>query len=83
MRREPCDSTEPALRPVGSDVHRSPQHGPVRPPSGCRFRTRCPECASQLTDSERAARVEQVPDLLDRGGGNPVACHYAENVQLL
>ncbi|WP_150135836.1 ABC transporter ATP-binding protein [Streptomyces hyaluromycini] len=26
MRREPCDSTEPALRPVGSDAHRSACH---------------------------------------------------------
>ncbi|MEU9150672.1 oligopeptide/dipeptide ABC transporter ATP-binding protein [Streptomyces sp. NPDC048417] len=56
---------------------------PVRPPSGCRFRTRCPKFANQLTDSERTACVEQVPDLVDRGGGNPVACHYAENVRLL
>ncbi|MFF7473057.1 oligopeptide/dipeptide ABC transporter ATP-binding protein [Streptomyces sp. NPDC008092] len=56
---------------------------PVRPPSGCRFRTRCPKFASQLTDSERTACVEQVPDLVDRGGGSPVACHYAESVQLL
>ncbi|MEV7388586.1 MULTISPECIES: oligopeptide/dipeptide ABC transporter ATP-binding protein [unclassified Streptomyces] len=56
---------------------------PVRPPSGCRFRTRCPKFAGQLTDSERTACVEQVPDLVDRGGGNPVACHYAESVQLL
>ncbi|WP_406450840.1 ATP-binding cassette domain-containing protein [Streptomyces sp. NBC_01622] len=56
---------------------------PVRPPSGCRFRTRCPKFASQLTESERASCVEEVPALVDRGGGNPVACHYAESVELL
>jgi len=56
---------------------------PVRPPSGCRFRTRCPKFADQLTESERAACVEKVPELVDRGGGYPVACHYAESVELL
>ena len=56
---------------------------PVRPPSGCRFRTRCPRFADQLTESERAACVEKVPELVDRGGGYPVACHYAESVELL
>ncbi|WP_112467512.1 oligopeptide/dipeptide ABC transporter ATP-binding protein [Streptomyces triticisoli] len=56
---------------------------PVRPPSGCRFRTRCPKFAAQLTESERTACVEQVPELTDRGTGHPVACHYAESVELL
>ncbi|GGN50038.1 ABC transporter ATP-binding protein [Streptomyces albiflavescens] len=56
---------------------------PIRPPSGCRFRTRCPKFADELTESERVSCVEQVPELIDRGGGNPVACHYAESVELL
>ena len=56
---------------------------PVRPPSGCRFRTRCPKFANQLTESERQTCVDEVPALIDRGGGNPVACHYAESVELL
>ncbi|MFE9450366.1 ABC transporter ATP-binding protein [Streptomyces sp. NPDC006739] len=56
---------------------------PVRPPSGCRFRTRCPKFAGQLGEAERAACVDKVPELVDRGGGNPVACHYAESVELL
>jgi oligopeptide transport system ATP-binding protein len=56
---------------------------PVRPPSGCRFRTRCPKFAASLTESERTACVEQVPELVDRGGGHPVACHYAQSVALL
>jgi oligopeptide transport system ATP-binding protein len=56
---------------------------PVRPPSGCRFRTRCPKFAGRLTESERTACVEEVPELIDRGGGHPVACHYAESLELL
>ncbi|KOU72340.1 peptide ABC transporter ATPase [Streptomyces sp. MMG1533] len=53
---------------------------PIDPPSGCRFRTRCPKFAQQLTEEERTACVEREPELLDRGDGNPVACHYAESV---
>ncbi|MEV0637917.1 dipeptide ABC transporter ATP-binding protein [Streptomyces sp. NPDC050619] len=52
---------------------------PIDPPSGCRFRTRCPKFAGALTEGERTACVEKEPELLDRGGGNPVACHYAES----
>ncbi|MEU6645740.1 oligopeptide/dipeptide ABC transporter ATP-binding protein [Saccharomonospora sp. NPDC046836] len=56
---------------------------PANPPSGCRFRTRCPKFAAELTDSQRKLCVDQVPDLLDRGQGHPSACHYAETAQLL
>lgn len=56
---------------------------PIRPPSGCRFRTRCPKFATELTESERTACVESVPDLVDRGTGAPVACHYAQPLELL
>jgi oligopeptide transport system ATP-binding protein len=56
---------------------------PADPPSGCRFRTRCPKFANELTESERTACVEQPPELVDRGQGHPAACHYAERKILL
>ncbi|MEV1293301.1 oligopeptide/dipeptide ABC transporter ATP-binding protein [Pseudonocardia sp. NPDC049635] len=53
------------------------------PPSGCRFRTRCPTFADALTTGERSRCVDEEPALVDRGGGHPVACHYAEARALL
>jgi oligopeptide transport system ATP-binding protein len=43
---------------------------PLAPPSGCRFRTRCP------LEPESAPRShDEEPPLLDVGGGHFVACH--------
>ncbi|MFC5993944.1 ABC transporter ATP-binding protein [Pseudonocardia hispaniensis] len=56
---------------------------PVSPPSGCRFRTRCPTFAGELSEAERSQCIDAEPELADRGQGHPVACHYARQRRLL
>ncbi|WP_304453017.1 ABC transporter ATP-binding protein [Nocardiopsis sp. YSL2] len=56
---------------------------PSDPPSGCRFRTRCPKFAGQLSEAERVRCVEEPPELLDRGTGHLDACHYSQVVELI
>jgi oligopeptide/dipeptide ABC transporter ATP-binding protein len=50
---------------------------PANPPSGCRFRTRCPKFANELTEQQRAICVNEVPIAENRDVGHPTACHYA------
>jgi oligopeptide/dipeptide ABC transporter ATP-binding protein len=57
---------------------------PANPPSGCRFRTRCPKLLTlSEVDAARCSREE--PPLISRGLGDahPAACHYAEIQQVL
>jgi oligopeptide transport system ATP-binding protein len=56
---------------------------PVNPPSGCRFRSRCPKFANDLSEGERQKCVNEVPALIDRGEGHRSACHYAEAMKLI
>ena len=56
---------------------------PVNPPSGCRFRSRCPKFAGELSEPERQRCINEVPALIDRGEGHRSACHYAEAMKLI
>ncbi|HJV09777.1 MAG TPA: oligopeptide/dipeptide ABC transporter ATP-binding protein [Acidimicrobiales bacterium] len=56
---------------------------PINPPSGCRFRTRCPKFANELSEGERQRCIDEPPALVDRGVGHPAACHYAEARELV
>jgi peptide/nickel transport system ATP-binding protein/oligopeptide transport system ATP-binding protein len=48
---------------------------PSSPPSGCRFRTRCWKA--------EAICAEEVPALVDRGQGHPVACHFSQELNVI
>jgi oligopeptide/dipeptide ABC transporter ATP-binding protein len=56
---------------------------PINPPSGCRFRTRCPKFANELSGSEQQRCIDEIPALIDRGQGHESACHYAEARELV
>lgn len=48
---------------------------PARPPSGCRFRTRCPIGPAFRPDREIC--IKQSPDLAETANGQKAACHFA------
>jgi oligopeptide/dipeptide ABC transporter ATP-binding protein len=52
---------------------------PANPPSGCRFRTRCPLFLT-LSEADQQRCIHEEPLLIDRGlgPGHPAACHYAK-----
>jgi peptide/nickel transport system ATP-binding protein len=47
---------------------------PANPPSGCRFRTRCP--IGPLANPDRTICAEADPELLSTGDGRSAACHF-------
>ena len=72
-------AAEPESKPSTHRAHRPPViRGDVpsaaNPPSGCRFRTRCPY-ATELC-------AEEEPALRPVGDGTSVACHFAEDLVL-
>ncbi|GAA3584924.1 ABC transporter ATP-binding protein [Nonomuraea rosea] len=50
---------------------------PANPPTGCRFRTRCPKFRAELTDAERRLCVDVEPEVRPVGDDQGAACHYA------
>jgi oligopeptide/dipeptide ABC transporter ATP-binding protein len=61
----------PRLRRTRAPLQGDPP-SPISPPSGCRFRTRCPY-ATELCSA-------QTPPLREITPGHLVACHYAEDL---
>jgi peptide/nickel transport system ATP-binding protein len=60
-------STEPGAKRASATIKGEPP-SPINPPSGCRFRTRCPRA------TELCAEEEPVPREL--ATGHFVACHF-------
>jgi peptide/nickel transport system ATP-binding protein len=58
---------------------------PADPPSGCRFRTRCPKFAEELSDAQRQRCIDVSPPLEPRTGqaDHLDACHWAEARRIL
>ena len=50
---------------------------PADPPSGCRFRTRCPLFAT-LTGTQQQRCIDEEPAVASQGPDHGAACHYAQ-----
>ncbi len=64
---------DPAVRPETENVLGGEIPSPVHPPSGCRFRTRCPKAQARCAAEEPQIRPI---DGAAAGGGHFVACHF-------
>ncbi|MGW0194888.1 dipeptide ABC transporter ATP-binding protein [Nonomuraea sp. NPDC003201] len=56
---------------------------PANPPTGCRFRTRCPKFRGELTDEQRRLCVDVEPEVRPLGEDQGAACHYAERREVV
>ncbi|MFI7224337.1 dipeptide ABC transporter ATP-binding protein [Nonomuraea angiospora] len=56
---------------------------PANPPTGCRFRTRCPKFRGELTDEQRRLCVNVEPEVRPLGEDQGAACHYAERREVV
>ena len=54
---------------------------PANPPSGCRFRTRCPKFLT-LNEAEQKRCIDKLPDFKHMGDDHEAACHYPERTSV-
>jgi peptide/nickel transport system ATP-binding protein len=64
----PVPNPEEAKEKAGTVAIRGELPSPVNPPSGCRFRTRCPRAQAKC--------AEEVPELTPFGPDHFAACHF-------
>ncbi|HET9690636.1 MAG TPA: ABC transporter ATP-binding protein, partial [Acidimicrobiales bacterium] len=63
---------DPDVRPSSTYMARGEFPSPLSPPSGCRFRTRCPRAEARCAEEE--------PEIRPLGGDHGVACHFPADV---